>query len=70
MNGYDNTFMREIQSDERLYLIFNAFAEATEIEKSKYTFVRYTNTGRLDILYDNKPVSLEEAAKKAHHILA
>ncbi len=58
MNGNVSEVMLEIHKDERLLAAFRKYSSASKEEQARYKFVRYTDTRRLDILYDDKPVSM------------
>lgn len=54
VEGNNSPLVREIMRDRRLSRIFMQWVKASDEEKKKFDFVRYTETGKLDII-DNRP---------------
>lgn len=54
MEGNNSPLMKEIRANPRLLSIFMKYVRADEADKKRFEFVRYQDTGRLDII-DRRP---------------
>lgn len=54
VEGNNSNLVKEIMNDRRLTAIFMEWTEASDEEKKQFEFVRYSDTGKLDII-DNRP---------------
>lgn len=64
VEGKNSELMKEIMSDPRLLDIFTQYALSSDADKEFFKFVRYQDTGRLDIIdtrKKNEPISTKIA---------
>jgi hypothetical protein len=55
MEGNNSPLMKEIRANPRLLSIFMKYVRADEADRKLFEFVRYQDTGRLDII-DRRPL--------------